>query len=250
MNSNLSVVIICKNAAPTITKVLLSALKISEDVIVVDSGSTDGTIPLINKTSAKLLPIQWRGYGQAKNAGMEAAANNWIVSLDADECADDKLITALRNFAPAGIHVVGCIRRLNYLGNKAIRHGHWGAERIVRLFNKTNASWDLSAVHEQLVYKKPPVIQQLPGALHHYTSANITAQKHKMHKYAMLMADKYNAMGKKATTGKVLLSPAFTFLQGYVIKRGFLDGVAGWQIALTNAWYTYKKYKLLQQKQQ
>jgi glycosyltransferase involved in cell wall biosynthesis len=244
----ISTVIICKNARSTIKEAIGSALLLTDDVVVIDSGSTDGTIELVAKTPAGLKQVTWNGYGNAKNVGNEIAENDWILSLDSDEYLDDKLIGSLKKADLANQQNVFTFLRLNYLGNKAVHYGAWGNDIVLRLFNRHNASWDTAPVHEELILKSTPNIIKLKGVLHHSTSPDIATYKAKLKKYAALNAEKYYEKNKKASLLKLYLSPVVNFLQNYILKRGFLDGKEGWQIALAHATYTYEKYKLLKAK--
>ncbi len=245
----ISVVIICKNAGETIEKSLQSAFLVTNDVVVIDSGSTDGTIEIIAKTPARLKKINWTGFGDAKNTGNMIALHDWIFSLDADECIDDKLAESVKKADVRDVSTLFTLQRLSYLGNKPVRFGEWGNEIVLRLFNKQNAKWDTSAVHEELIIKNEGRRVRLEGILHHYTSGSIEEYKLKLKKYAALMSDKYYSKGKKAYWHKIYLSPVVNFIQNYIIKAGFLDGWEGIQIALAHAAYTYEKYKLLKLKQ-
>lgn len=243
-----SVVIICKNSARTIERTIGSALALTSDVIVADTGSTDGTIEKITSTSARLAQLEWNGYGITKNTANTLAANDWILSLDADEYIDGKLITSIREAELRNNNIVCTMKRLNYLGEKPIHFGEWGHDIVTRLFNRTNAVWDVSPVHESLVTTGPAVKVHLQGTLHHFTSPNIQIYKLKLEKYAQLMAEKYHEKGEKAYWYKLYLSPVANFMQNYIFKGGFLDGKEGFQIARVHSWYSYRKYALLKSK--
>lgn len=246
-NDKISVVIICRDAAATIEKVIASSFQISEDVLVIDSGSTDGTLEKVKATGARLVETVWQGYGATKNYGNTLAKNNWIFSLDADEYIDAELALEVSKLTLTDNTASYTTRRINYLGNHAIRFGEWGkgSGLVHRLFNRTNASWDTSPVHEKLLFNTEGAIHRLGGSLHHYTSPDIETYQRKLNKYATLMAEKYRLKGKKATPFKRLLSPLFNFTQNYVFKGGFLDGKDGWKIARAHARYTFLKYQLL-----
>jgi glycosyltransferase involved in cell wall biosynthesis len=245
MKENISVIIICRNAADTIEKTILSSFQLSGDVIVVDSGSTDGTLDIITQSSARLVQVEWMGYGATKNYGNALAQNDWICSLDADECLDPILCQALQQPGTLTADTIYSVKRLNYLGNKPIHFGEWRNDYVKRIFNRKIVSWDASDVHEKLVTPAGSKTVLLPGIIHHYTSPDIQTYRLKLDKYAALMASKYAARHKKAPWFKRYLSPVVSFIQNYLVKGGFLDGKSGLQIALANARYTFDKYNLL-----
>jgi glycosyltransferase involved in cell wall biosynthesis len=193
---NISVVIICKNAVDTITQTIASALRLTNDVVVVDSGSTDGTMETVINTSARLERIEWKGYGTAKNFGNRVAFHDWIFSLDSDEELDEQLIASIRQ---SSLHeaTVFTMQRLNYLGGKPIYFGEWRNDIVLRLFNRNNAEWNTAPVHEELILKGPVKKVRLAGKLHHYTSPGIEDYKLKLNNYAKLNAEKYYQRGKK-----------------------------------------------------
>lgn len=242
-----SVVIICCNAASTIQKAIRSAFALTDDVVVVDSGSTDGTVELISGTGAHLLKKEWEGYGANKNRGNSAARYDWVFSLDADEEISEELATSIKKRVGQGPYTVYAVKRLNYLGKQPILHGEWQNDWTIRLFNRTVVSWDASPVHEKLVMNSVKEVQNLKGVLHHYTAENIAVYKQKLDRYAALMGQRYYARGKKGYGVKMYLSPLFSFFKYYLVQMGWLDKKAGWEIARAHASYTYKKYKYLQE---
>lgn len=250
-NDKISVVIICRNAVLTIEKVIAGSLSVSDDVLVIDSGSTDGTLEKVKATAARLITTEWMGYGATKNYGNTLASHDWIMSLDADEYIDAALADSILKADLTNNTTSYKMKRINYLGSHAIRFGEWGkgSGLVHRLFNRNNTGWDTSPVHEKLLFTTEGAVVTLSGALHHYTSPDIATYQQKLDRYAALMAEKYRAKGKKASVIKIIFSPAFNFVQNYLFKGGFLDGKDGWAIARAHARYTYLKYQLLQQKQ-
>jgi len=247
MNKRISVVIICRNAESTISKAIETSLALTDDVVLVDSGSTDNTVKLVQQTKAKLVQSAWLGYGATKNLGNDHAANDWILSLDADEYIDEDFIQSLSALDLADDKIIYSVKRLNYLGKHVVKYGEWGHGHILRVFNKRTVQWDLAPVHEELIKDYVSEIVRLDGAIYHYTAANITVYREKMDHYARLMAKKYAARNKQSSAFKRIFSPLFNFLQNYIFRMGFLDGIAGWQVAMAHAEYTRKKYQYLQQ---
>ena len=244
----ISVVIICKNAVSTIQKAIDTSLLVSDDVVIVDSGSTDGTIEKVKATRAVLKQIQWTGYGNAKNLGNDSAVHDWILSLDADEFIDYKLVDSLKGASLSHETTVYSFRRLNYLGSKPVKYGEWGNDIVVRLFNRHHARWDVSALHEKLVRKGEGENLRLPGVLHHFTSPDIETYKLKLARYALLSSEKHFNNGKKVSWLKMFLSPLSNFVVNYILKGGFLSGESGLQISLAHFHYSFEKYRLLRER--
>jgi glycosyltransferase involved in cell wall biosynthesis len=245
----LSVVIIALNAERTIEKTLLAAKQVSDDIILVDSGSTDKTIPIAKSLDVQIIQTEWKGYGVTKNIGNAATRYNWILSVDADEVLSPQLISAIRslNFSEFYKHVFN-LRLLNFIGNQPLRFGEFTTDNVTRIFNKQYTRWSNDAIHETLVSTTTVKTINLKGYLQHYTSPSMQAFAAKQKKYAALMADKYYQQNKKAGFLKLYISPTVSFIKNYFFKLGFLDGKLGLQLALIYAKYTYNKYKLLANK--
>jgi glycosyltransferase involved in cell wall biosynthesis len=238
-----SVVIICCNAAATIKRAIVSAHLITDDVVVVDSGSTDNTPSHAAEAGARVLQLEWMGYGETKNAGNRAARNFWIFSLDADEEISVELAAAVKKINITTESVVYSIKLLNYLGGQAIYHGEWQNNWAKRLFNKTKVRWDAAPIHENLILPPDVQLKKLHGLLHHYTAESIESYSKKLDNYAQLMAVRYQAKKKKAAGLKMFVSPVFSFVKYYLVQGGWMDKKAGFEIAIAHARYTYKKYK-------
>ncbi len=247
MNHAISVVIICKNESHIIARTIAAAQQVSDDVVVVDSGSTDGTQQIVSNTGAGLIETEWQGYGPNKNKGVAAAKHNWILSIDADEILDDTLIRTLNTLVFTETTVVYNILFRAFLGQHMIRFGEWSNDQHIRLYNRTHTTWNEAAVHEGLVF--PPGTRKitLTGYIHHYTSRNIQDFATKTVDYAMLNAEKYHRQGKQASWLKCRIAPVFSFIKNYIFRLGFLDGAAGFTVAKMNAWYTWLKYVRLRE---
>lgn len=242
-----SVVIIARNEAHIIGNTLQSLQGLTNDIIVADSGSSDGTREICKQYGAKVLPVIWAGYGHAKNEANAAAANNWILSLDADEAIDETLKNDILELKEVNEHIVYELKFKNFLCRKHIRFGEWGNDTHIRLFNKNRVSWNDAGVHEGLVLDKHAVIKQLPGYVLHYTADNLKEYEKKTVDYARMNAGRYFEQGKKVNPFKKYFSSCFSFLHNYILKLGFLDGKAGFWIARNTARYTWLKYACLEQ---
>ncbi len=243
----LSVVIITKNEAHIIGKTLQSLQDITDDFIIVDSGSTDNTVEICKKFGAKIIETTWDGYGQNKNKGIELARYNWILNLDADETIDEQLKTALGQLNLKDENTVYKLKFKNFFGNKWIRFGEWSGDKHIRLFNRNKVKWNNVTVHEGLTLKSDTKVILLPGNVLHYTTQNIEEYISKTIAYAKLNATKYQLLGKQANFFKIRVVPGLTFFQHYILRLGFLDGWEGYLIAKTTAWYTFLKYSFLKE---
>jgi glycosyltransferase involved in cell wall biosynthesis len=240
-----SVIIITKNEAANVAAGIQSARLLTDDVIVIDSGSTDDTVSIARKEGARILEIIWKGFGDARNKGAAIARYNWILAVDADERVTPELVSTInsRDLDPS---VIYGFRRQNYFLGHHVRFGEWGRDRVYRLYNRDRVCWDLAPVHELLVGENTSRLL-IPGFLRHYPVQNAIQNTEKTNRYAALNAEKYHQNGKKATFVKRFLSPAFNFFKMYILFLGFLDGRAGLEIALATTRYVWLKYHLLHQ---
>jgi glycosyltransferase involved in cell wall biosynthesis len=244
--SKISVVIITKNESQNIVDCIVSAKKLSDDIIVVDSGSTDNTVSLATAQNVSIITVCWNGYGDARNKGAKLAANNWILSLDADERITDKLAASILSLNFNNARIIYGFRRLNFFGAQKINYGALAHDKVYRLYNRTNSYWNAVPVHEQLVGKKYTK-SLLPCHIEHYGIRTGTHYLQKKTGYAYLCAVKYKLERKKFTKVLRYISPAFNFIKAYFFQLGFLDKRIGFIIAMINAQYTKKKYETLQQ---
>jgi len=241
-----SIVIITRNEAHNITDCIRSALKVSSDIIVVDSGSTDDTVSLATRAGAKVITIQWAGFGAARNTGSVNALHDWVLAIDADERISDAMVAAVALCRLDNDRIIYGFRRQSYFLGQKIRFGSWGRDSVYRLYNRNRVSWDLSAVHEQLT-GTDTTTKMLKGIIDHYTVTSEAENYEKTNRYAALSAEKYFNQGKRATIIKRFVSPVFEFVKSYFVLLGFLDGKPGYIIARSSAHYIALKYSLLYQ---
>ena len=240
-----SVVIVCKNEEAIIGMTLQSLQDYVPDIVVYDNGSIDNTIEIVKKYPVNLVQGPWEGFGKTKNKANLFAKHDWILSLDADEIPDEEMKTALTSLTIADETTVYKLKFKNFLGTQWIRYGEWGNDKHIRLFNRKQIKWNEAEVHEQLIFPAEVIIKKLKGNILHYTMKDEADYKRKMEKYAQLNAEKYFRQGKAFSRLKQWLSPAFSFIQNYFFKLGFLDGRAGLTCAKMTTYYTFLKYKRL-----
>jgi glycosyltransferase involved in cell wall biosynthesis len=240
-----SIVIIAKNESAVIARTISKARLITNDIVVIDNGSTDGTQLIARMAGCRVYQKSWDGYAANKNKGIALAEYDWILSLDADEVPDDALIRSLYQLELEDPNLVYDIKFRSYYGEKAVRFGKWGRDHHVRLFNRTRVRWSESLVHETLDVPNSVTRKKLKGHIHHYSVADVYEFDNKSITYAKLCAKKYYRYGKQASFAKLYLSPLFNFLKNYILFLGFLDGKAGWEIASLTVKHTHLKYSLL-----
>lgn len=244
--SSFSIVIICKNEAGIIGATLQSLQGITDDIVVYDNGSTDGTQQIVQQFPVKLYEGNWYGFGKTKNNAIGLAKYDWILSLDADEVVGDELKTSLMKWQPDHEKAVYRVKFRNFLGNKALKYGDWGSDFHIRLFNRRYVHWNEADVHENLVLPPDVSVSLVKGYILHRTWRDIEEYKNKMKQYAQLGAEKYFKQGKKAGWLRLHVSPVFAFARSYFFKLGFLDGRAGYQCAAMMYYYTRLKYGKLE----
>jgi glycosyltransferase involved in cell wall biosynthesis len=243
----ISVVIISKNEVGSISRCIKAAKLISDDIIVVDNDSNDDTARIAITLGCRVYHEFWDGYGANKNKGIAYARHNWILSIDADEIADEALVRSIHELKLDNAEIVYDIPFITYFGNKPIRFGSWGRDHHIRLFNRKLVRWTEPPVHEKLIL--PPVIpvKKLKGHLHHYSVKDSVECNSKTIHYAKLSAEKYLFGGEKATWVKLYLSPAFHFVKNYFVLLGFMDGSEGWEVAKMISRHTRLKYRMLRE---
>ena len=244
-----SIIIITKNEAEVIAKCVKVCRAITDDIIIVDNGSTDHTFKIAERLGCRVLLETWDGYGANKNKGAQHARYDWILSIDADELPDAALVSALHQVELKDSKIAYDIKFKSYLGEKEIKYGNWGNDHRIRLFNRNYIKWSTYKVHETLLIPSFVTIKKLKGYIHHYTVHNLQECHQKAIHYANLSAEQYLISNKKIGLIKLYFSPIFGFIRNYIIRFGFLDGAAGLNIALIiykNTWLKYYYLKQLQ----
>jgi glycosyltransferase involved in cell wall biosynthesis len=242
---SLSVVIICKNEADIIGSTLQSLQGLTDDIIVYDNGSTDGTQQVVKNYPVQLYEGSWEGFGKTKNKACALAKYEWILSLDADEAMSVELKNELSEWKPANEKMAYKISFRNFIGNKILKYGDWGSDSHIRLFNRKTVKWNEADVHEELILTDDIMISKVNGFILHRTWRNLEEYKNKMQRYALLGAEKYFKQGKNAGWIRRNFAPSFSFIRSYLLKLGFLDGKAGYICAKMIAYYTRMKYQKL-----
>jgi len=234
MPPKLSAVIITKNEADRIEACLQSLTPVTDDIVVIDSGSKDGTQALAKKLGARVIPSDWKGYGPTKNHGHSLAKYDWILSIDADEQLSASLITEIQKLDLTDGLVYAIDRQNYYLGHR-IRHSGWSPDWVLRIFHKKHVKWNDSLVHEKLIVPPDHSILKLNHKLIHHSYRSKKDHLEKVEKYALLRAKSWLEDQSEPNVWKRNFGPFFKAFSAYILKLGFLDGKAGWEIASINA---------------
>ena len=241
-----SVVILAKNEARSIGRTLQSLNRFTDDIVIVDNGSTDETISIARSFGCRVIETSWLGYGPTKNQGIRAAKYDWIFTLDADEVPDQEVLQDISRHPLSDGRCVYESKFRTYFGDKWIRFGEWGRDEAIIVFNRCYVQWSDEPVHETLKLPEDARVIRLKGAIHHYTINNEHELREKFSRYAALNAQKHRD-ARRSPLLKMWFAPAFNFVKNYVFRLGFLDGNEGFIIAKQSAYYTWLKYHLLRQ---
>lgn len=234
MNVKLTGVIITLNESENIGRCIESIRSLCEEIIVIDSGSTDDTVSIARNLGAQVFKINWLGYGQTKNFGNMKARNDWILSLDADEVVDEALRQSIRAIKPQRQNEVYQLNRVSFYEGRWIKHSGWYPDWCNRIFHRGNADWSEDHVHEKLTFNQPPVFHKLDGHLEHYSYTSEADHLNKIEKYARLKAMSWIESGGKPSFWKRYFGPAFKYFKTLYIDQGYKDGDSGKQIARLN----------------
>lgn len=243
---NLSVAIITHNESQNIERCINSVKAIADDIVVIDSYSTDNTAELAKELGARVILQKFLGHIEQKNFAISKAQYPFILSLDADEAIDEKLkqeIITLKNTSKiADGYIIN--RHNNYCG-QWINHGAWKSDLKLRLWDSRKGKWGGMNPHDKFEMDANTKITLLEGKILHWSYTSVVQHEGKVDYFSSIAAKAYHARGKKSSLFKILFSPLFRFLRDYIFKLGFLDGKYGFIIAKLTAKEVYFKYKKL-----
>lgn len=243
----LSVVIIARNAAGQIGPCLESVAALADEILVVDSGSTDATLDIARGHGARVEHHEWMGFGRQKQHAVTLARNDWVLCLDVDERVTEPLARSIRAaLAKGGCHAWRMARRNRFLG-RWLAHGEGYPDWTVRLFHRAHAGWSNDDVHEAVLTTTH--VGRLDGDLLHDSAQDVAAYMEKQNRYTTLHAQALFDQGVRATYWHLLASPLARFVKFYFLRLGFLDGGPGFAhiaIGCNNAFHKYLKLIELQ----
>ena len=238
----LSVILITHNEEANLADCLASLEGIAQQIVVVDTNSSDRTLDIAKSYGAVIAqPQDWPGFGPQKNRALDLATGEWVLSLDADE----RLTPALKSEIVTAIHHsahVDCfaIPRLSWYCGRFIRHSGWNPDYVDRLFQRGSARFSDDLVHERLL--PCGQVAKLENPMLHYSFMNYSQVLQKIDRYSTASAEQAFAKGKTSTPLKAVLHGVWSFFRTYFLQAGFLDGPQGFTLAMSNAQGTYYRY--------
>lgn len=243
----LTVTIIAKNEAAAIGACLESVVGLADEVVVVDSGSTDGTQEICRSSGARVIAADWPGFGVQKQRAVDAASNNWVLCLDADERLTPALAENIRAaIASPEFNAYRFARTNRFLG-RYLRHGEGYPDWSLRLFDRRVARWSEDLVHERVIFSGP--VGTLSGDLLHDTAETIESYLGKQNRYTTIAATEALRRGTRVSGGRLLLSPIVRFVKFFIIRRGFLDGLPGLVHIAIGCFNSFIKYAKIREGQ-
>lgn len=245
--TKLSVVLITKNEETNLPRAL-GSVTWADEIIVLDSHSTDRTAEIARQYGAKVCEIDWPGFGLAKQKAVELATGEWILSLDADEVVTPELANDIKDILSNNSSVNGYYlpRRTNFLG-RWIYHSGWYPDYVLRLFRKSRGKFDDAVVHEKVEVEGPTA--QLRSDLLHFSYPTLELYFEKFNRYTTLGAEEALRQGKRAGWADMTIRPWIAFVKHYVSKQGFRDGLEGFILSVLSATAVMVKYAKLRQMQ-
>ncbi|MEM7108714.1 MAG: glycosyltransferase family 2 protein [Bacteroidota bacterium] len=249
---NISGVIITYNEEHNLEECLNSIKDVVDEIIVVDSFSTDRTRAIAESFKVRFLEHKFEGHIQQKNYAVDLAENDWVLSLDADERLSDELKEAIKviksSVTDTKVGAYKCNRLSNYCG-KWIKHSGWYPDTKIRLWNRRLGKWGGINPHDSVVLEAGVQMSKVKGDLLHYSYRTIDEHIDQMNKFSEIAAVEASAAGKMTNVLiHLVIYPALTFLKNYFVRLGFLDGYYGFIVCKNSAYYRFLKYVKLREK--
>lgn len=236
---SLSVIIITKNEAQDIRN-CLESIKWADEIVVVDSGSTDETVNICREYTDKVWVMDWPGYGIQKNRVLQQATSDWVLSLDADEQVSAELANEIKAAIQHKNYKAFAIPFQSTYCGTAIKHGAWHTKTHIRLFQRAGAKFTDAIVHENIIINGK--IGKLKNHIIHHTYKNLEEVLDKLNRYTTYGAQLRFGQGKKGGMLSAIAHASWAFWRSYLFQLGFLDGAAGLMLAISNAEYCYYRY--------
>jgi glycosyltransferase involved in cell wall biosynthesis len=235
--------LICRDEARHI-EAALDSVRWCDEIVVVDSGSTDGTIDIARRVTGKVIVREWPGYAAQKEFAAAQASHDWILSIDADERVSGELAAEIRAvLATEPRDAAFRMPRMTRHFGRWLRTTDAYPDFQVRLYDRRRARWKPLDVHESVSADGP--VGTLRHDLLHEGDDSVAARKDKLRHYARLSASEMKRRGRRGGVLSLLLHPPAAFLRSYVLRRGFMDGAAGFRVSALQAYYVYMKFSYL-----
>ena len=218
----LTAVIITCNEARRINA-CLESVAFADEIVVVDSGSTDETLEIALQYGARIVRQEWLGFGRQKQFAVSCAAHDWVLCLDADERVSDELRACIAAAMANPLYGAYRFPRRNRFMGRWLKHGEGYPDWSLRLFHRAHSRWSEDAIHEKVLVDT--TLGTLRGDLLHESEESVAAYLEKQNRYTSLQAETLHMEGKRAHLGHLLASPLLRFVKFYAVRRGFLDGV-------------------------
>ncbi len=238
----ISATIITFNEEKNIKRCLESLEEVVNEIVIVDSFSTDKTIEICKLYTSKIYQQSFEGYGSQKNFATNKSQNDWILSIDADEVLSQELKNSISKLKENSNFDAYTFSRITNFCGKWIKYGGWYPDTQLRLWNKNNGLWNDSNVHERIQLNEHASICKIKGDLLHYSYYNLGEYLDRINKYSDLKAKDLFSKGKKANVFTLLFKPFFKFFILYFLKLGILDGFYGFVIAISTSYSTFLNY--------
>lgn len=235
----LSVIIITKNEAELIGR-CLESVKWADEIIVVDSGSTDDTINICRRYTDKIVVTDWPGFGPQKNRALAMATCDWVLSIDADEELTPALAEEIRTTLTAVTATAYTLPRMSSYCGRFMKYSGWWPDPVLRLFKRETGSFTDARVHERVVVNGH--VEGLNETLLHHSYRSLDQVLNKVNHYSFESALALKKKGRRAGLSTAISHGLWTFFRTYILKRGFLDGQEGFILAVSNAEGTYYRY--------
>ena len=241
----LSAIVITRNEAHNLDDCLQSLKGLVNEIIVVDSQSTDDTVAIAMRHGAEVSqPADWPGFGPQKNRALSLATCEWVLSIDADERVTPELAVEIQKVlqdSPRGVAFQ--IPRLSWYCGRFIRHAGWQPDHVLRLFKRESAKFSDDLVHEKLITTHKVI--SLRAHILHYSFLNFAQVLDKVDRYSTASAIQMHKLGRRSSLSKAVLHGLWAFFRTYFLRRAFLDGTQGFALAVSNAEGTYYRYMKL-----
>jgi len=238
----LSAVLITRNAE-NVLEPCLESLAFADEIVIVDSASSDGTAEIAARRGARMVQKEWLGFGRQKQFAVEQARNDWVLCLDADERVSPELAAGIQAALAAPVSPVYRMARRNRFLGRWLAHGEGYPDWSPRLFNRMNARWSDDLVHEKVLFAVTP--GTLDGDLMHDSADDLATYLERQNRYTTLAARQAFEQGRSAGVLHLLFSPVVRFIKFYLLRLGFLDGVPGLLHISIGCIASYVKYAKL-----